>query len=197
MLVFVLCFCTAAVAFADDLDYSQWDSHAGYPSDVLNTKLFTSVKFLMDRKIFSGDSDGLFHPNKNISRAEFATIIARATNNANDLESVVKEELFTDLEGHWAKAYINAASKAGLVNGVGDGKFAPDANVTYAEVITVLIRMNEGATSTAEVMAATWPDNYIAYAETYNMKGNVVIYDWNAPATKGDVSELLYRRIPK
>jgi len=199
-----LIFCCGATAFsyAEDIeaDYSMWDSTGIYPSDVMGTKLLTPVKFLMDRKIITGDSDGLFHPDKNITRAEFATIMAKATNNANamDLNSLSNEDIFSDLAGYgWAKPYINGVAKAGLFKGRSADMFAPGESVTYAEVITVLIRMSQGAADTAEGMASKWPDNYIAYAETYNFTGDVVIYDWNSPATKGDVARLLYRRMPK
>jgi len=197
LLILILVLCGSISAFAD-IDYSQWDSGGQYPADVMGTQLLTPVKFLMDKKIITGDTDGLFHPEKNISRAEFATMIARATNNAADLERMKSLEIFDDLAGYdWAKPYINAATRANLFNGRSQDKFAPGENVTYAEVITVLIRMNTNASNIAEGMAAKWPDNYIAYAETYNLMGVVVVKDWNAPATKGDVAQLLYRSLPK
>ena len=196
LLAVVFCLGSSAAAFAEDgqIDYSQWDSNAHYPADVRWTQLFTPVKFLMDRNIITGTEDGLFHPERPVTRAEFAAMIARATNAPG---VATNPSGFTDLAGYgWAEPYISTVVAAGLMRGVGDGQFAPGENVTYAEVITVLIRMNEGAANVAESMAPTWPQNYILYAEIYNMKGNVVIRDWNAPATRGDTATLLYRRIP-
>lgn len=198
ILALALIACGGAAAFAEDADYSIWDSNGVYPADVMGTSLLTPVKFLMDKKIITGDTDGLFHPEKNITRAEFATMIAKATNNLAELDTYKNEDIFNDLSGYeWAKGYINAVAKAELFNGRGKGKFAPGENVTYAEVITVLIRMNKGAADAASGMAPKWPDNYISYAETYNYTGDVVVKDWNAPATKGDVARLLYRVMPK
>ncbi|MCL1810119.1 MAG: S-layer homology domain-containing protein [Clostridiales bacterium] len=197
-LIAALVLCSSAAAFAAS-DLSVWDSSRYVPPDVFGTKLQIPVKYLMDKKILTGDTDGLFHPEKNINRAEFATIMARATNNVVELETYRNENIFNDLDGYgWAKPYINTVAKAGLFKGRSSDKFAPAESVTYAEVITVLIRMN-GAADAAESMAPKWPDNYIAYAEREKNKWtvDVVVSDWNAPATKGDTVLLLYRNLPK
>lgn len=45
------------------------------------------------------------------------------------------EEVFTDIEGHWAQTYITALASKGMVAGVGDSKFNPDGTVTRAEFL--------------------------------------------------------------
>ena len=42
---------------------------------------------------------------------------------------------FTDIEAHWANAVIKDLAKAGYVDGMGDGTFAPDSSVTRAQFI--------------------------------------------------------------
>lgn len=195
LLIAVLALAGAAPVFAADVDYNQWNSSQVIPSDVMNTKYRIPVNFLMRIHVVSGYEDGLFHPDWNITRAEFAKMMAIATNNDKNLADLEKQATFSDIADHWARGYINGATKAGLLKGVGDNQFNPEGKVTYAEVITVLIRMNKGAAQTAEAMAATWPENYIKYAEMYNFKGDTVITDWNVPATRGDVAYLLFRRI--
>jgi len=198
LLVLTIILCGSLSAYATDIDYSEWDSGGIYPADVMGTKLLTPVKFLMDKKIITGDTDGLFHPERGITRAEFATMMARATNNTAELESAQNLNIFSDLEGYaWAKPFINAVTRAGLFKGRSADRFDPGANVTYAEVITVLIRINKGAADAAEGMATKWPNNYILYAQTYNLMGDVVVNDWNAPATRGDTAVLLYRSLPR
>lgn len=181
------------MAFADS---TSWNSGNIYPQDVMNTKLLTPVKFLMDKKIVTGDDNGLFHPEKNINRAEFATMMAKATNHVNELDVLAKKDIFKDLGGYgWAKGYINACEKADLIQGVGNEKFAPAKEVTYAEVITIIIRSK----NPSAVTTGTWPENYIQYAQI-NMNSMIAdrnITDWSAPATKGDVATMLYRSMPK
>ena len=43
-------------------------------------------------------------------------------------------------EGHWAESYIDMATAAGLMNGVGEGLFDPDAQIRRADVATILFR---------------------------------------------------------
>lgn len=196
VLILTLVFCSSVTAFAD-IDYSQWSSGGKYPSDITNTEYFTAVKILMDRGVLTGDSDGLFHPGKSITRAEFAVIIAKATNNAGSLEAMASLNTFSDLNGYtWAKPYINAAAKAGLIQGVGGGKYEPWRNVTYAEVVTVILRATN--TSYNQITASgTWPQNIISYAQMYNVAGDTIIMDWSAAAIKGNVAKLVYRNMPK
>jgi hypothetical protein len=177
-------------AAAAEIDYSSWDTTPTYPPDVQNTKYLSAVKALMDAQAITGDTDGLFHPDKAITRAEFASIVVRAVHQQN-LSS--EETYFSDLDGYgWAKAYINRAYENNWIKGVGGDKFAPGKNVTYAEVITVLIRLERGQEDEPE---GRWPDVYITYADMYNLTGNVNIYNWTAPAPKGDVAILVNRII--
>ena len=49
---------------------------------------------------------------------------------------------FSDVPpGHWAVTYVEAAADSGLVKGTGDGRFAPDDDVSYAEWCTMLCNL--------------------------------------------------------
>ena len=177
-------------AYALD-DFSYWDSRSPYPEDTMGTKYHSSVKALIDAGVITGDTDGLFHPEKPITRAEFATIIARATHQKN-LENA--SEYFTDLDGYgWAAPFINRCYEQHWIRGVGGTLFAPGKDVTYAEAITVLIRVQRGGQR--EELYGKWPDVYIEYADMYNLTGTVDIANWNAPAQKGDIAILTNRMI--
>ncbi|PWM69208.1 MAG: hypothetical protein DBX38_00680 [Eubacteriales Family XIII. Incertae Sedis bacterium] len=188
---------SSAAVFAEDsqIDYSQWDSQSAYPSDVVNTPIFAAVKFLMDKKIISGYDDGLFHADRNITRAEFTKMMVIATNNQNGMDQR-PDAGFTDIENHWAKDYINTGTFLKFINGMGDGTFAPDGNVTYAQVIAIIVR-SKGVTDAEMSAYGKWPDNYAKYATMYNMTGDVTVSDWDAPASRGDVAKILYRNLPK
>lgn len=60
------------------------------------------------------------------------------TINELPLEEITKENLFSDISGHWAESRINEASKIGFVSGYKDGTFKPDKTVTRAEFATLL-----------------------------------------------------------
>ena len=195
-MVVALFMSTVAVGFGD-IDYSQWDSQSAYPKDLVNTPLLTQAKAFIDKGVITGDPDGLFHPERYINRAEYATIMAKATSNAGGISLAEKKNYFSDLSGYgWAKGYINACYDAKLINGIGQGKYNPGGQVTYVEVIAVILR-SKGINDATINMYGSWPNNYIKYAELLNMDGNLSIRNWNAPATKGDVVQLAYRNMPK
>ncbi len=201
VLVMILAVASAScIAFADDINYNQWNSQASYPQDVVGTPLFTSVKYLIDKKILTGyEENGIvtFKPDKLITRAEIAVALTKATNRTSELAAMANKNTFSDLAGYdWAKGYIYAAVDGGIFKGVSATSYAPGKNISYAELVTALVRMNPSAASVVE-SSGTWPTNYIQYVEMYNYLGDVSVTDWNAPATRGDTAKLIYRFLPK
>ncbi|HCX61382.1 MAG TPA: hypothetical protein DHU59_02980 [Clostridiales bacterium] len=53
-------------------------------------------------------------------------------------EPAVITAKFSDIEGHWAKNWINEAIKLGFVSGYDDGTFKPDRTITRAEFSKLL-----------------------------------------------------------
>jgi len=54
-------------------------------------------------------------------------------------EKPVANAEFSDTKGHWAEYTLKALAANGYVNGMGDGKFAPEAQVTRAQFITMMM----------------------------------------------------------
>lgn len=91
-----------------------------------------------------GYPDGTFLPNKDITRAEMATIIAK-------FADLTDEELtFTDIEGHWAQDYIEHAAGNGWIAGYEDGTFKPESFINRAETVTMINRVLDRVPSKAE-----------------------------------------------
>lgn len=84
--------------------------------------------------IIKGYEDKTFRGNESITRAEVATIICNIM--GLDVEAA-KDAGFTDVSG-WAAKYVNACANAGYVKGKGNGIFAPSANITRAELATII-----------------------------------------------------------
>ena len=51
----------------------------------------------------------------------------------------IKEISFADMDAHWALPAVKVLSANGYVQGMGNGTFAPENNVTRAEFITMAI----------------------------------------------------------
>ena len=116
-----------------------------------------SISTMANMGIVNGYPDGDFHPNDNITRAEFAAIAARFDKEAKDSANI-----FTDIDGHWAKSYILRAVNRGWINGYPDSTFRPDRLATRAEVAAmvnrVLVRDPEDPDDLLPDMIK-WPDN--------------------------------------
>ena len=76
---------------------------------------------------------------KPLTRVEAATMLLRAMGEPETTESAVMT--FSDVSTeHWGYGAVENAYRLGLVNGVGDGKFAPEENVTAPQFATMILR---------------------------------------------------------
>ena len=95
-----------------------------------------AVSTMSDMGIVFGRTDYQFDPDAYITRAEFAAIAARF-----DSGSYSGDDLFTDIEGHWAADQINRAAEKGWITGYPDGTFGPNRYITRAEAVTMINRV--------------------------------------------------------
>lgn len=102
------------------------------------------VSYLARYGIAVGYTDGLFHGDEPITRAEFTAMAVRFFDTYGDGDPAIMEEYsgFWDVSpGHWAAGYISDAARYGWVVGYGDGTFHADDEITRAEVVTIVNRL--------------------------------------------------------
>ena len=99
---------------------------------------YKAVLWAIEQGITVGTTKTTFSPDVTVSRAQMVTFLARASK-ANTADSSSR---FTDVaDGTWYTAAVNWASDNGVTNGVGGGKFGPDADCTRAQSVTMLYRI--------------------------------------------------------
>ncbi|MBR6126371.1 S-layer homology domain-containing protein, partial [bacterium] len=107
-----------------------------------------------------GYPDRLYKPYRNISRAEFATMLVKGFN--KDILSSQKEKLFTDVPtNHWANSAITAAVHNDLLKGYPNGTFMPNNNVTRVEALCAMskaIQCGEMSACDAKAVLAKYSD---------------------------------------
>lgn len=111
---------------------------AGQPrfSDLAGEPCRAAVEALAEAGIVNGMGDGAFAPGKTMTRAEFCAIVVRGAGISRESGT-----LFSDVaEGKWYASWITAASKAGIVQGVGGGRFAPESTITRQEAAVMVRR---------------------------------------------------------
>ena len=87
---------------------------------------YEAVKYVYENKLMAGTSDTTFEPTAKLNRAQAVQILY----NLEGQPAVTGTADFTDVSGHWALNAITWGAKNGVVAGVGNGKFDPNANVT-------------------------------------------------------------------
>lgn len=93
-----------------------------------------NIQTLVQKGAISGYPDGSFQPNRTITRAEFATVLVKALN--LNLQS---GKTFTDTQNHWAKDYISTAYHQGIVKGMNETQFAPDAEISREQMAIMIV----------------------------------------------------------
>ncbi|GAB6928186.1 S-layer homology domain-containing protein [Paenibacillus sp. JCM 10914] len=117
---------------------------------------------LQHQRYILGYPDGEFKPNRSLTRAELAAIVARLSEHA----AVSDPLTYTDVESdYWAASYIKIASKQGYFTGFADGSFRPDSVVTRGELATVMTRFLKLTVSEpGEVHFSDMDSHWAAYA---------------------------------
>lgn len=106
---------------------------------------YTAVNALAEAGILSGYGDGTFRPGDTVSRAEFVAALCQC------FQMEAGSSDFSDVEGHWAQEYIEAATSAGWLSGFEDGTFRPDADIQRCQVTPI---MNKALERTGDGFAA-------------------------------------------
>lgn len=155
-------------------------------SDVQGKDCEDAVARLVGLGIIDGYEDGTYRPEKVVTRAELAKVVIIALGLENVADFAESMGIFSDMDGHWAKKYVNVAASKGIIKGYPDGTFRPDATVSYAEAITLLVR---ALGYNDEVLGGTWPINYLTKADELGITDDVNVV--NGGANRGDVAILL------
>lgn len=115
-----------------------------FPDVPVNAWYAGYVSYLARYGIAVGYTDGLFHGDEPITRAEFTAMAVRFFDTYGDGDPAIMEKYsgFWDVSpGHWAAGYIADAARYGWVVGYGDGTFHADDEITRAEVVTIVNRL--------------------------------------------------------
>lgn len=97
----------------------------------------TDTNDAYSRTIVFGANNGLYMPDKEITRAEFAAILTRSLG----LRPVEDKKTFSDVaKGAWYSEVIQTASHFDLIKGYGDGTFKPDKAISREEAMAITAR---------------------------------------------------------
>ena len=132
----------AAFKDADSIDYKE-------AVDVMNAV-----------GVFVGDEKGNFNAKENLTREQAAKVIAYLELGSKAADAMVGGNTFTDVaSSRWSAGFIAYCAQAGIVSGVGDGKFDPAGQLTALQFGKMLL-VELGYDAKAEKMVGTdWAIN--------------------------------------
>lgn len=116
----------AKLSYADANDIGAWAQAA--------------IAQAVEAGIVTGFKDNTFRPNHVITRAEMASLAARALNLPLQATGASGFSDDTDIP-QWAKGAIAAARDAGILQGQPNNRFNPSGAVSRAEAVTAMIRL--------------------------------------------------------
>ena len=185
MLLSVMVMGTGAASFTDQDEFS--DNYA------------EAAEVLTGMGIIQGYDDGSFLPQRNINRAQVATMIYRAaTGDVTDskISQFVGEDLFDDVNADdWFAGYVNYCGNAEYIKGFTPDTFGPYKQVTGYQVLAMILRA-VGYDENDEYTGDQWTLRVAATAREQGLLDNLNP-DTNLaePATRELVAELIFRAI--
>ena len=180
----------------DEWNLTQYDQKF---RDVVGHWAEKEIMFLAEKGWISGYSDGTYKPNKPIARAQAAKIIS----NFLGLTPTNEKISFSDVDqNHWAFDVVRLVAQHKIMNGLGDGRFAPNATITRAQMAQILYNadfysqsINNQKQSFSDV-----DNNHWAYVAIETMKKEGILNGYadgrfgpNDSVSRAQIAAIIYR----
>ena len=167
--------------------------------DVTDPATAQEVAVLQMMGVINGTSANTFSPNGTLTRAQFCKMAVIVLGRGDEEPLYRNRTIFPDvLANHWARGYINLAvsvriggaedgtGATQLIRGMGDGTFRPNRNITYAEAVTILLRMLGYSDLDAGM---NWPNGYLELAANIGLTDGMNL-SANQPLTRAQAAHL-------
>ena len=106
-------------------------------SDIAAVSNADEIIYLANRQVIKGRGNGTFGPNEEITRGQFAVMIARALN----LKASGDATSFADTKGKWYEKDIQALVEAGIAKGTSATTFNPEGKLTRQQAASLMANL--------------------------------------------------------
>ncbi|UQZ36996.1 hypothetical protein C2I18_27760 [Paenibacillus sp. PK3_47] len=108
-------------------------------TDISNSFAKDAIHELVEKGILNGNGDGTFNPAGKITRQDFAIVLAKALK--LDVDSAPATATFSDVPTtSYAYKYVEAAAKAELIKGMGNGNFGYGGTLSRQDMAVLFVR---------------------------------------------------------
>ena len=186
MLLSVMVMSTGAASFTDEDEFSPQYAEA--------------AEVLTGMGVIQGYDDGSFLPQRNITRAQVATMIYRAvTHDVTDSQTDLYKDYnkFEDVPStDWSAGYVGYCANGELIKGFTPTTFGPNKNVTGYQVLAMILRAI-GYDQNDEFTGSGWEIRTATTAQQLGILENVQEATLGQPATRELVAELIFQAMSK
>ncbi len=170
---------------------------SGYVPVTSSDNLFT---WSLDAHLGNIDQNGVFVATNKSSVSGNISIAYNGITKTIPVQVGLSEISYTDIQDHWAQNNIELLTEKGIVKGMGNNQFLPDAQITRAQFLTMISNTIVGLdTNTAEaanftdVQETDWYAPYVNWAYEHKIiSGNPDgTFSPDAPITREEMAIIL------
>ena len=171
-------------------DISQRDSY------------YNAVSYLYKNNVMNGVSKTQFAPNATLTRAMVVTILYRV----DGAYPVYGADYFQDVpSGKWYTEAIEWAASNKIVQGIGNGKFNPNGEITREQLAAILHRYaafksydtTSSTTLNADANISSWASNSVSWAVAWELLNGGKSVQASECATRSEVAIAIYTFIKR
>lgn len=123
------------------LDLEKYSAKEYFYKDTKNHWAEKSISLITASGYMEGYDDGLFRPERRITREEVAKVLSNMKIDINKTNNEKEEIEFNDLLGsEWSYNAIMKVAKYGILKGYEDGTFRPQQEISREEIAVILAR---------------------------------------------------------
>jgi len=147
---------------------------------------YEAIKYLKDKGVIVGYTDGSYKPDATINRAEFLKIVMEGYGYAVEGYS----DCFLDVTDQWFAPYVCKAENLGIVSGYGDGYYKPDRDINFAEASKIVAEAFRLVADSSD--DETWYQQFVISLELMSaIPTSVDSFAKNI--TRGEMAEMVWR----
>lgn len=177
-------------------------------ADIVGHKDKAAIEALASRGIINGMTESSFEPESTMTRAEFATIIARGLGLPQKSNAIFKDVK----SSNWYYTYVSTAYSYGIIKGVSENEFNPNGTITREEAAVMVTRAAKLCGMDTEmdilavrdslaqffdyVKASNWAQSSLAFC--YNEKildDSVMDIKPKEAVTRAEIASMLYNML--
>ena len=178
-----------AMVLAFACTFTMFASAKVYEDVQPGTEFSEAITMLSDLGIIQGKTDGKYHPEETITRAEACALIARLLTGDPNVSNFGGAQNFTDVvKGSWQESAVGYCVANGITVGVGKGKFEPNRAINDQEFLTMLVRALGYETPD---MKQGYPFSYMSAARAIGLVDNTQMLA-NTDALRGEDAQVIY-----